>query len=103
MAKGVWTEMGIGDASVVVPSIDTYDQDKFIPVAFMFDKENPRFKVHGKCKPERDYHQTRSQSPEPGPAPDPDPNPNNPKTPKNPNPKTPTPKNPKPKPKKKVR
>jgi hypothetical protein len=50
-AKGAWTEVSIGNASVVMPSNDSnsYDQDKFIPVAFMFDKENPKFKAHGKC------------------------------------------------------
>jgi hypothetical protein len=43
--------MKIGDASVVVPSNDseTYNQDKFIPVAFAFDEEKPKFKVHGRC------------------------------------------------------
>ncbi|KAK7393946.1 hypothetical protein QQX98_013268 [Neonectria punicea] len=46
-----WSEMKIGDASVVVPSNDSgdYDQDKFIPVAFAFDEEKPTFRVHGKC------------------------------------------------------
>jgi hypothetical protein len=51
LAKNNWSEMKIGDASVVVPSNDseTYSQDKFIPVAFAFDKEKPEFKIHGKC------------------------------------------------------
>lgn len=51
IAKGAWSEMKIGDASVVVPSndSDSYDQDKFIPVAFAFDEEKPKFRVHGKC------------------------------------------------------
>ena len=51
IAKGAWTEMSIGDASVVVPSNDSdaYDQDKFIPVAFTFDEEKSKFKVHGRC------------------------------------------------------
>lgn len=50
IAKSAWTEMSIGDASVVVPSnaSDSYDHDKFIPVAFTFDEENPKFKIHGK-------------------------------------------------------
>jgi hypothetical protein len=50
LAKGAWSEMKIGDASVVVPSDDRdgYDQDKFIPVAFAFDKEKPKFRVHGR-------------------------------------------------------
>ncbi|TAQ85578.1 hypothetical protein B7494_g6089 [Chlorociboria aeruginascens] len=51
IAKDAWTEMSIGDASVVVRSNDSdgYDQDKFIPVAVTFDKKNPKFKIHGKC------------------------------------------------------
>ncbi|KAG6017605.1 hypothetical protein E4U43_000738 [Claviceps pusilla] len=51
LAKHNWSEMKIGDASVVVPSKDgeTYDQEKFIPVAFAFDKDKPQFRVHGKC------------------------------------------------------
>ncbi|KAL9063187.1 MAG: hypothetical protein Q9161_009605 [Pseudevernia consocians] len=51
LAKDAWSEMKIGDASVVVPSnhSDDYDQDKFIPVAFAFEKEKPTFTVHGKC------------------------------------------------------
>ncbi|XDG01789.1 hypothetical protein ABKA04_001404 [Annulohypoxylon sp. FPYF3050] len=51
LAANSWSELKIGDASVVVPSNDegTYDQDKFIPVAFAFDEEKPKFKVHGKC------------------------------------------------------
>ncbi len=51
VAKTPWSEMKIGDASVVVPSNDSdgYDQDKFIPVAFEFDEETPKFKVHGRC------------------------------------------------------
>lgn len=51
LAKNNWSEMKVGDASVVVASNDTetYNQDKFIPVAFAFDKEKPKFKVHGRC------------------------------------------------------
>jgi hypothetical protein len=52
VAEGAWSEMSIGQASVVVPSSerDGYDQDKFVPVAFAFDKEEPKFRVHGKCE-----------------------------------------------------
>jgi len=52
IAKGPWSEINIGDASVVVPSNDNdgYDQHKFIPVAFAFDEEKPKFRVHGRCK-----------------------------------------------------
>lgn len=51
IAKDAWCETSIGEAGVVVPSneSDGYDQDKFIPVAFAFDKEKPKFRVHGKC------------------------------------------------------
>ncbi|XWW98376.1 hypothetical protein V2A60_006376 [Cordyceps javanica] len=52
IAKNAWSEIKIGDASVVVPSNDStgYDDDKFIPVAFAFGEEDPKFRVHGKCK-----------------------------------------------------
>ncbi|EPE06694.1 3-hydroxybutyryl- dehydratase [Ophiostoma piceae UAMH 11346] len=48
IAKYAWSEMTIGDSSVVVPSNDSdnYDQDRFIPVAFAFDKDKPAYKVH---------------------------------------------------------
>ncbi|POR33052.1 hypothetical protein TPAR_06752 [Tolypocladium paradoxum] len=51
IAKGAWSEMKIGDASVVVPSnnSDGCDQDKFIPVAFAFEEKKPKFTVHGRC------------------------------------------------------
>ncbi|KFY95010.1 hypothetical protein V498_03582 [Pseudogymnoascus sp. VKM F-4517 (FW-2822)] len=51
IAKDAWSEMKIGDANVVVPSNsgNDYDDEKFIPVAFTFEKEKPRFTVHGRC------------------------------------------------------
>jgi hypothetical protein len=53
IADRAWTEMSIGGANVVVPSNDSdgdgYGQDKFIPVAFTFEKGDPKFKVHGRC------------------------------------------------------
>ncbi|KDR79793.1 hypothetical protein GALMADRAFT_61902 [Galerina marginata CBS 339.88] len=51
IAKNAWAEMTIGNASVVVPSngSDTFDGDKFIPVAFAFSEDEPKFKVHGRC------------------------------------------------------
>ncbi|EJP61249.1 3-hydroxybutyryl-CoA dehydratase [Beauveria bassiana ARSEF 2860] len=51
MAKNAWAEIKVGDASVVVPSNEStsYDEDKFIPVAFAFGDDDPKFKVHGKC------------------------------------------------------
>jgi len=60
IAQKGWSEMKIGDASVVVPSNDgnngnDYNQDKFIPVAFMFDEEEPKFRVHGKCKKDHNH------------------------------------------------
>lgn len=44
--------MNIGDASVVVFSDSDKDcpQDGFIPVAFAFKEDEPKFQVHGKCK-----------------------------------------------------
>jgi hypothetical protein len=51
IAKSAWAEMKVGDASVVVPinDGDSHDQGKFVPVAFAFDEEKPKFRVHGKC------------------------------------------------------
>ncbi|KAM3463499.1 hypothetical protein MY5147_009653 [Beauveria neobassiana] len=51
IAKNAWAEIKVGDASVVVPSNEStsYDEDKFIPVAFAFGDDDPKFKVHGKC------------------------------------------------------
>ena len=43
-----WTELNIGDASVVVPS-DGNEGEDYIPVAFAFDDKTPGFRVHGKC------------------------------------------------------
>ncbi|KAF3310518.1 hypothetical protein TWF173_009405 [Orbilia oligospora] len=50
-AEDAWTEITIGDASVVVGSNQSegYDKDKFIPVTLAFDKEEPKFVVHGRC------------------------------------------------------
>ena len=61
LATADWTEMKVGDASVVVPSNDSddYDKDEFIPVAFAFDEEQPKFKVHGKCG--RGWHEHTSK------------------------------------------
>lgn len=52
IAKASWAEMKIGDASVVVPSNDTdaYDSNQFIPVAFAFNEQKPKFTVHGRCR-----------------------------------------------------
>lgn len=52
VANETWSELKIGDASVVVPDNDSNDSDreKFIPVALAFDGEKPGFKVHGRCK-----------------------------------------------------
>ena len=51
LAKHAWSEMKIGDASVVMPSNDSndFDKDKFIPVAFAFDNDKPNYRVHGRC------------------------------------------------------
>jgi hypothetical protein len=44
-----------------VPSSDSdgYDQDKFIPVAFTFGKENPKFKVYRKCGKDEHEHSSK--------------------------------------------
>jgi len=57
LAKNDWSEMTIGDASVVVPTSnsDSYNREKFIPVAFAFDKENPKFRVHGRCQKDQKH------------------------------------------------
>lgn len=72
IARDAWTEMSVGDASVVVPSNDSdgYDHDKFIPVAFAFDEENAKFKVHGKCGKGGNRHTSKPKpktKPEPKP------------------------------------
>lgn len=64
VAKKDWSEMKIGDASVVVSSHDgdDYDQDKFISVAFVFDEKKPKFRVHGRCT---SNHRHTSRPPKP--------------------------------------
>ena len=61
IADNAWTELGIGNASVVVPSNETddYDKDDFVPVALTFDEERPGFKVHGKCGKGEHKHQSK--------------------------------------------
>ncbi|QDS71792.1 hypothetical protein FKW77_009411 [Venturia effusa] len=56
-AKYNWTEITIGDSSVVVPSKDNDAQNvpDFIATAFAFDKSNPYFIVHGKCKKDHSH------------------------------------------------
>lgn len=62
LAEDDWTELTIGDASVVVPSNGKEGEEKYIPVAFAFDDRKSGFRVHGKCgkdhkhtsKPRRD-------------------------------------------------
>ena len=49
LGKEDWTEMKIGDASVVVPSNGNDRADAYIPVSFAFDGYTPGFRVHGKC------------------------------------------------------
>lgn len=70
LAKGAWSEMKIGDASVVVPSNhgDGYDQEKFIPVTFAFEEEKPTFTVHGKCGVDH-VHTNQPNKPKPKPKP----------------------------------
>ena len=43
-----WTELTIGDASIVV-SNNGKEREAYIPVAFAFDDKKPGFRVHGKC------------------------------------------------------
>ena len=47
LAEEDWTEINIGNASVVVPSNDQV-REEYIPVAFKFDDKTPGFRVHGK-------------------------------------------------------
>ena len=51
LANGDWTEMNVGNASVVVPSNDSddYNKEEFISVAFAFNEEKSKFRVHGRC------------------------------------------------------
>ena len=45
-----WTELKIGNASIVVPSNGKDKEETYIPVAFAFDDQKPGFKIHGKCR-----------------------------------------------------
>ena len=58
MAKGAWSEMKVGNRSVVMSSEDNDDSDneKFIPVAFVFNEKKPQFRVHSGRG--RDYEHT---------------------------------------------
>ncbi|KAL8895228.1 MAG: hypothetical protein Q9207_008251 [Kuettlingeria erythrocarpa] len=49
LAVNDWTEITIGNASVVVPSNGEETEEAYIPVAFAFDDRKPGFRVHGKC------------------------------------------------------
>ena len=52
MGTTEWTEILIGESSVVVPSTgpDGLNDRQFIPVSFSFVDGNLGFKVHGRCK-----------------------------------------------------
>lgn len=53
LAETDWSELTIGDASVVVPCKTNNEHeanDMLIPVAFEFNDKRPAFKVHGRCK-----------------------------------------------------
>ncbi|KAL8833605.1 MAG: hypothetical protein Q9176_007912 [Flavoplaca citrina] len=49
LAEDDWTELTIGNASVVVPSNGKEMEEMYIPVAFAFDDRKSGFRVHGKC------------------------------------------------------
>ncbi|KAK0614924.1 3-hydroxybutyryl-CoA dehydratase [Bombardia bombarda] len=49
LEKEDWSELKIGNASVVVPSNGNERADAYIPVAFAFDETSAGFRVHGKC------------------------------------------------------
>ncbi|KAL2059742.1 hypothetical protein VTL71DRAFT_10234 [Oculimacula yallundae] len=49
LAATNWTELTVGNASVVVPSNGNDREEDYYPVAFAFDKNTPGFRVHGKC------------------------------------------------------
>ncbi|KAJ7459725.1 hypothetical protein FB451DRAFT_557121 [Mycena latifolia] len=62
-----WVEMSIGDASVVVPCTPGQAEaasDDYIPVSFVFDRNNTKARVHGKCGPGAHKHTSK-----PKPAP----------------------------------
>jgi hypothetical protein len=48
LAEDDWTELSIGNSSVVIPS-NGQEREEYIPVAFAFDDKKPDFRVHGKC------------------------------------------------------
>lgn len=51
LAQSPWSELKIGDASVVVPCTGSMEDndDKYIPVAFAFSEDKPAYVVHGRC------------------------------------------------------
>lgn len=63
-----WTEMTIGESSVVVPSKDNdaYEEPKFIVTAFAFDKSSPHFIVHGRCMKTHTHDHKPPQTPSGG-------------------------------------
>ncbi|KAI0436239.1 hypothetical protein F4803DRAFT_542987 [Xylaria telfairii] len=59
-----WTELSIGNASVVVPSNGNEREDSYIPVAIAFDEKNSGFRVHGKCGKDH-KHTSKPVTPKP--------------------------------------
>ena len=49
LVENDWTELTIGNASVVVPSNGKESEEAYILVAFAFDDKKPGFMVHGRC------------------------------------------------------
>ncbi|KAJ6780651.1 hypothetical protein PWT90_01747 [Aphanocladium album] len=51
VADSAWSELSVGNASVVVPCSDDseFDKEEYIPVAFAFQEDKPAFIVHGRC------------------------------------------------------
>ncbi|KAI4129746.1 MAG: hypothetical protein LQ341_006532 [Variospora aurantia] len=62
LAEADWTELTVGNASVVVPSNGNERAEAYIPVAFAFNDGKPGFRVHGKCGKDRKHTSKPSRS-----------------------------------------
>lgn len=68
LGKNSWVELTIGTASVVVASdtddnFEVFNNRKYEPVAFSFDRDTPQVNVHGKCS--KDHRHTTKPKPKP--------------------------------------
>ncbi|KAI4184372.1 MAG: hypothetical protein LQ346_006128 [Caloplaca aetnensis] len=62
LAEDEWSELTVGNASVVVSSNGNEREEAYIPVAFAFDDRKPGFRVHGKCGKDHKHTSKPSRS-----------------------------------------